>query len=137
MWRGLQAITDYKPKPAVINTSDSLPDELNNFFARFETHNTDPVTPVRGTPGAVELQVTQRDVSKTFKSVGTHKAAGPDGIASRVLKLCYDQLSGVFTDIFNMSLSLCVVPLCFKETIIVPIQRKNLSPVLMIIALWL
>ncbi len=35
------------------------------------------------------------------------------------------QLAGVFTDIFNLSLSLSVVPSCFKKSTIVPIQNKN------------
>ncbi len=32
----------------------------------------------------------------------------------------------VFTDIFNLSLSLSVVPLCFRKSTIVPIPKKNL-----------
>ncbi|XP_035286519.1 cathepsin K-like [Anguilla anguilla] len=36
MWQGIQAITDYKPTYTSPPTSDtSLPDELNNFYARF------------------------------------------------------------------------------------------------------
>ncbi len=50
---------------------------------------------------------------------------GPDGIPDRVLKACAFQLAGVFTDIFNLSLSLSVVPSCFKKSIIVPIPKKN------------
>ena len=42
------------------------------------------------------------DVSKTFKQVNIHKAAGPDGLPGRVLRARADQLAGVFTDIFNM-----------------------------------
>ncbi len=49
------------------------------------------------------------------------KAAGPDGIPGRFLKTCAHQLAGVFTDIFNLSLS--VVPQCFKTSTIVPIQK--------------
>ena len=44
-------------------------------------------------------------VSKTFKQVKIHKAAGPDGLPGRVLRACADQLAGVFTDIFNLSLT--------------------------------
>ena len=44
------------------------------------------------------------DVSKTFKQVNIHKAAGPDGLQGHVLRACADQLAGAFTDIFNMSL---------------------------------
>ena len=44
------------------------------------------------------------DVSKTFKQVNIYKAARPDRLPGRVLRACADQLAGVFTDIFNMSL---------------------------------
>ena len=43
-------------------------------------------------------------VSKTFKQVNIHKAAGPDKLPGPVLRACADQLTGVFTDIFNMFL---------------------------------
>ncbi len=65
------------------------------------------------------------DVTRSFKRVNIRKAVGPDGIPGRVLKACAFQLAGVFTDIFNLSLSLSVVPSCFKKSIIVPIPKKN------------
>jgi hypothetical protein len=54
------------------------------------------------------------DVSKTFKQVNIHKAAGPDGLPGRMLQACADQLAGVFTDIFNMSLIESVIPTMFQ-----------------------
>ena len=63
------------------------------------------------------------DVSKTFKQVNIHKAAGPDGLPGRVLLACAGQLAGVFTNIFNMSLIECVIPTCFKQTTIVPVPK--------------
>ena len=65
------------------------------------------------------------DVSKTFKQVNIHKAAGPDGLPGRVLRACADQLGGVFTDIFNMSLIESVIPTCFKQTTIVPFPKNT------------
>ena len=64
------------------------------------------------------------DVSKTFKQLNIHKAAGPDGLPGRVLKACADQLASVFTDIFNLSLTESVIPTCFKQTTIVPVPKK-------------
>ena len=84
-----------------------LPDRLNHFFARFED-NTVPLTrPATKTCG---LSFTAAEVSKTFKRVIPRKAAGPDGIPTRVLRACADQLAGVFMDIFNQSLSQSAVP---------------------------
>lgn len=42
LWRGIQTITDHKPPPQTCNSSTSLLNELNDFFARFEAHNTTP-----------------------------------------------------------------------------------------------
>ena len=108
MWQGLQSITDYKKKTRPVADQDVLlPDRLNNFFACFED-NTVPLTrPATKTCG---LSFTAADVSKTFKRVTPRKAAGPDGITSRALRACTDQLAGVFTDIFNQSLSQSAVP---------------------------
>ncbi|KAK1784262.1 hypothetical protein P4O66_003716 [Electrophorus voltai] len=63
------------------------------------------------------LIITESDVRKVFKRVNTRKAMGPDGICGRVLKACADQLAPVFTDIFNLSLTLGIVP-----------SRRNLDP---------
>ena len=98
-----------------------LLDKLNNFFARFED-NTVPLTgPATKTCG---LSFTAANVSKTFKRVNPCEAAGPEGIPNRFLRACSDQLAGVFTDIFNQSLSQSAVPTCFKRATIVPVSKK-------------
>ncbi|CDR01043.1 unnamed protein product [Oncorhynchus mykiss] len=51
-------------------------------------------------------------------------SSGPDSIPSRVLRACADQLAGMFTDIFNLSLSQSAVPTCFKMSTIVPVPKK-------------
>ena len=103
MWQGLQSIMDYKRKTSPVADQDVLlADRLNNLFARFED-NTVPLTrPATKTCG---LSFSVADLSKTFKRVNPRKAAGPDGIPSRVLRACAYQLAGVFPDIFNQSLS--------------------------------
>ena len=117
MWQGLQSITDYKRKTSPVADQDVLlPDRLNNFFARFED-NTVPLT--RPSTKTCGLSFTAADLSKTFKRVNPRKAAGPDGIPSRVLRACADQLGGVFSDTFNQSLSKSAVPTCFKRATIV------------------
>ncbi|CDQ96818.1 unnamed protein product [Oncorhynchus mykiss] len=65
------------------------------------------------------------DVSKTFKQVNIHKAAGLDGLPGCVLRACADQLAGVFTDIFNMSLIESVITTCFKQTTIVLVPKNT------------
>ncbi|XP_064857742.1 uncharacterized protein LOC135560204 [Oncorhynchus nerka] len=118
MWQGLETITEYKKKTSHITDNVLLPDKLNTFFARFE----DSATDVARYQGLWALLHCSR--RKTFKRVNPHKAAGPDVIPSRVLGVCADQLAGVFTDIFNRSLSQSAVPTCFKMATIVPVPKE-------------
>ncbi len=132
LWQGLKAVTGYKNKQnGLTNTTATLPDELNRFYACFK-HVVEPSAQHECIVSSLNEpvhQVTEDDVRRVFKSVKAGKATGPDGIPSCVLKFCYSQLSSVFTDIFNLSLSLCVVPTCFKKSIIVPVRKKHLHPV--------
>ncbi|KAI4879655.1 hypothetical protein NFI96_032437, partial [Prochilodus magdalenae] len=104
-------------------TSVLLPDELNTFYARFEVNQT--VLPERApiTTDSAPHSVSVADVCKAFKCVNIRKAPGPDGIPGRILKVFAHQLAGVFTDIFNCSLSLSVEPACFKLATIVPVPK--------------
>jgi hypothetical protein len=66
-------------------------------------------------------------VSRTFKQVNIHKAAGPDGLPGPVIKTCADlfMLGQVFTDIFKLSLIKSVIPTCCKLTTIVPMPKNS------------
>jgi hypothetical protein len=125
MWQGLKTITDYKGKPRHELPSDvSLPDELNSFYGRFEASNTEACMRAPAVLDDCVITLSVADVSKTFKQVNIHKAAGPDGLQGRVLKACEDPLASVFTDILNLSLTESVVPTCFKQTTIVPVLKE-------------
>ena len=76
-------------------------------------------------PDDCVIMLSVADVSKTFKQVNIHKAAGPDGLLGRVLRACVDQLASICTDIFNMSLTESVIPTCFRQTTIVPVPKNT------------
>uniref|UniRef100_A0A8K9X6Q5 Reverse transcriptase domain-containing protein n=1 Tax=Oncorhynchus mykiss TaxID=8022 RepID=A0A8K9X6Q5_ONCMY len=115
-----------KGKPSRELPSDtSLPDELNHFYARFEASNTEVCMRASAVPDDCVIMLSVADVSNTFKQVNIHKAVGPDGLPGRVLRACADQLAGVFTDIFNMSLIETVTPTCFEQTTIVPVPKTT------------
>ena len=120
----MQTITDYKGLYRRELPSDkSLPDELNYVYARFEASNTEACMRASAVPSYCLRTLSEDDVSKTIKQVNIHKAAGPDGLPGRVLQACADQLASVFTDIFNLSLS--VIPTCFKQTSILPVHKNT------------
>ncbi|KAI3374506.1 hypothetical protein L3Q82_006321 [Scortum barcoo] len=75
MWAGLKTLTDYKKKISSAEVmSASLPDELNTFYARFES-----------TSPAVEVQkaqedhcppvITRADVCRTLKRINTRNGS--------------------------------------------------------------
>ena len=80
-------------------------------------------------PDNCVITLSVADVSKTFQQVNIHKAAGPDKLQGCVLRACAwacaDQLTGVFTDIFNMSLIESVIPTWFKQTTIFPVPKNT------------
>ena len=99
----MQTITDYKGKHSYELPSDTnLQDELNYFYARFEESNTETCMRAPAVPDDCVITLSVADVSKTFKQVNIHKAAGPDGLPGCVLAACSGQLASVFTDIFNL-----------------------------------
>lgn len=53
------------------------------------------------------------------------QAVGPDGVMGWVLRGSADQLTVVFTDIFNWSLQQGVIPICFKTSMIVPVPKRS------------
>ena len=98
----------------------SLPDELNTFYAQFEASNTEPCVRAPVVPDDCVITLSVDDVSKIFKQVNIHKAAGTDGLPGRVLRACVDQVVSAFTDIFNLSLTQSVIPTGFKQTSLFP-----------------
>ncbi|KAK3521675.1 hypothetical protein QTP70_015591 [Hemibagrus guttatus] len=125
MWQGIQSITNYRPAPPACDSDASLPDALNSFYARFEAQNDVTTKKTIPPPEDQVLCLTTADMRKTLCRVNPQKAAGPDNIPGRLLRKCAEQLADVFTDIFNISLSSVVVPMCLKTTTIIPVPKKS------------
>ena len=126
IWQGLKAITNYNPSPKNTTATDSnLPDILNDFRRRFDKLNTTSPSSITPSSSLAPFTVHEYVVRRTFQRLNSRKAAGPDNISPCLLKLCADQLSGVFTDIFNVSLSQCKTPHCLKMSTIIPVPKKS------------
>ncbi|KAK3528016.1 hypothetical protein QTP86_014221, partial [Hemibagrus guttatus] len=76
-------------------------------------------------PPLTPLTIKEEEVNRLFKCLNTRKATGPDSVSPSLLKHCANQLSPVFTDIFNTSLETCHVLACFKTSAIVPVPKKT------------
>ncbi|KAJ8364789.1 hypothetical protein SKAU_G00136200 [Synaphobranchus kaupii] len=108
---------------------DSFP-ELREGVEQTEVEKTSPCRSdaERGSSNGLLQQLKAAteawQVLRALQQVNPRKAAGPDGVAPRVLKACAEQLAGVYTDIFNRSLTLETVPQSFKSSVIVPVPKK-------------
>ncbi|KAL0194797.1 hypothetical protein M9458_008369, partial [Cirrhinus mrigala] len=124
LWRGIQTITDHKPPPQTCDSTISLLNELNTFFARFEVQNSTTAQKTPPPPGDQVMTLSPDSVRRSLSRINARKAPGPDNIPGRVLRECAVELTDVFTDIFNISLNQAVVPTCFKATTIIPVPKK-------------
>ncbi len=95
-----------------------------NMFKQAATYNS--TTDLQEYSETVTAYITKciDDVTVT-KTINARKAPAPDNIPGRVLRDCAVELTDVFTDIFNISLSQAVVPTCFKATTIIPVPKKS------------
>ncbi len=95
------------------------------LVSRLTTQPIQRALPAAAAEEVSPLSLSVADATRSFKRMNIRKAVGPDGIPSCVLRACSFQLAGVFTDIFNLSISLSVVPSCLKKSTILPIPKKN------------
>ena len=72
-----------------------------------------------------DVIVNEHEVRCVFKKVKENKSCGPDGLKTKVLKFCADQLCGIYTHIFNWSIKLHSVPLIWKTSEIIPIPKQS------------
>ncbi|KAI3351397.1 hypothetical protein L3Q82_020212, partial [Scortum barcoo] len=79
------------------------------------------------TPGPLNCGAFGLDQVRTqlLKKIKARKAKGPDGISSRLLRDCADQLCQVVCYIFNLSLSLERVPVLWKTSCVVPVPKTS------------
>ncbi len=120
MWKAIKAITDCNGRSSHISNNPCLPDSLNCFFTRFDDQNDNGAySEIKQDGRAIGLK--HHLVRSALRRIDINKASGPDG----VWKTCADQLAGVFTSMFNLSLQLAVVPTCLKSTTIIPVPKIN------------
>ncbi|KAI3371228.1 hypothetical protein L3Q82_023541 [Scortum barcoo] len=82
-----------------------------------------PLPPINTSLLQPAPHITPGEVRNALKKNRARKAAGPDGISSRLLKSCADQLCGIFGYTFNLSLKLGRVPQLWKTSCIVPVPK--------------
>ena len=76
-------------------------------------------------PVMTDFSITTPGVEKLLSNLKPAKAAGPDGLPSRLLKILAPQIAPVLTFIFNQSLLKGALPRDWREANITPIHKKG------------
>lgn len=71
------------------------------------------------------LTVGVHEVRCMLRGVNPRKATGPEGVSGWVLKDWADQLAGIFTRIFSLSLTQSAVPSCLKTSTVILLPKKS------------
>ncbi len=132
MWQGRKTICfSGNNSSAEVRADPLLAEELNSFYGCFECNGGSVTLPISASGSSRQssddhvITVSEDEVRRELKRVNVRKAAGPDGITGRVLRSCADQLAGLFTSIFNESLTTSVVPTSFKKSVIIPVPKNS------------
>ena len=72
-----------------------------------------------------EITVDPNRVLKLLNNLKIHKASGPDGLSSRVLKECSSEIAPILALIYNESLAQGTVPDDWGQANAVPIFKKG------------
>ncbi len=130
MWQGLKTICSLGNKSsAEVRADPLLTEDLNTFYGCFECNGGSVTLPISASGSSRQstddhvITVSEDELWRKLKRVNVRKAAGPDGITGHVLRSCADQLAGLFTSIFNETLSTSVVPASFLSPV-----PKNSNP---------
>ncbi|KAJ8026320.1 RNA-directed DNA polymerase from mobile element jockey [Holothuria leucospilota] len=122
---GIGALRD---QGQLISDSKGKADLLNNYFRSVFTIEQTHDIPNKGTspfPLMSKFKVTNEGVLNLLNDLNPAKAAGPDGLPSRILKLLANQIAPVLTEIFNCSLRSGELPEDWKKANITPIFKKG------------
>ncbi len=74
---------------------------------------------------APEHFINEVNVTKAFQSLKLKSSSGPDGPSNLSLKYAAKELSTVFTDLFQLSISTGVLPDSWRTTRITPLPKKS------------
>jgi len=107
------------------NKANILNDQFSSVFNSDKP--TDNVKPMgnENFPTMPEITITAKGVNKLLKGLQIHKATGPDGISTRLLKELTGELTSVFTIFYQASLGQGILPSEWRNVDVVPIFKRG------------
>ena len=138
-WDGLKTLTGEKKNKSrgshmTTEQEVKFSNELNDFYCRFERDDLgedinsvvlELKEKISECEEGKDFEINASVVESLFTKLNVKKAAGPDSISGKLLKVCASQLCSVFANLFNWSLRECCVPSVWKNSVICPVPKKK------------
>ncbi|KAK0148991.1 RNA-directed DNA polymerase from mobile element jockey [Merluccius polli] len=104
VWNGMKIIAGLGKRSSTMEGDLGRANQLNQFFNRFDC------------PAEASMDV--------LRKLHPRKAAGPDGLSPRLLKVCAAELGEPLEHLFNWSLRIGRVPTMWKASCLIPVPKK-------------
>jgi uncharacterized protein (DUF934 family) len=134
-WSLLTSKSKSKSSPERIIVNDveytdpsDMANAINNYFCSIFTswgNKVFPLTNSFSNEHLSNLVITDEEVKKALHDLNPHKAPGPDGIPTKILKDFATELAPKFAKIYNASLLTGVLPREWKHANVVVIHKKG------------
>ena len=104
-------------------TAEALNSYYHSVFTRDDGGMAPPEFPTRTEEKIGDVFLTVEAVEEKLQELNPNKAAGPDGVESRLLKECAKEMAPILHQVYRKSLDKAEVPDLWKEAEIVPIHK--------------
>ena len=88
--------------------------QCTSVFTREDTTKPLPNLKEKQFPSIENIQIDEKGVLNLLKGINVNKAAGPDNIPNKILKLCAEEIAPLLTNIFQSSLTSSNLPSDWK-----------------------
>ena len=111
-------------------TASALNTYYHSVFTYDKPNTNTPTFPLRTKERLTDVNISAESVQEVLLSLNANKAAGPDGVETRVMKECAEEIAPKLQQIFRKSVDDGEVPRQWKEAHIVPIHKNGSKAVM-------
>ena len=116
---GSQLLSDALSKARTLGT------QFSSVFTKDSKETADIRKEGPSYPAIGQLNITTEGVEKLHRGLNPGKAAGPDGMTARMMKLLSEEIAPILTSIFRQSLVTGTLPTDWTKAFISPVFKKG------------
>ena len=116
---GSQLLSDALSKARTLGT------QFSSVFTKDSKETADIRKEGPSYPAIGQLNITTEGVEKLLRGLNPGKAAGPDGMTARMMKLLSEEIAPILTSIFRQSLVTGTLPTDWTKAFISPVFKKG------------